>query len=47
VSGYVIDDLALIADLAGTGTEHQRRELSRLSMVLAREGRRRTFRPYA
>jgi len=30
VSGYVLDDLALIAGLAGTGSEHHRRELSRL-----------------
>jgi hypothetical protein len=30
VSGYIIDDLVLIAGLVGTGSEHQRRELSRL-----------------
>jgi hypothetical protein len=30
VSGYVLDDLALSAGLAGTGSEHHRRELSRL-----------------
>jgi hypothetical protein len=30
VSGYILDDLALIAGLAGTGSEHHRRELSRL-----------------
>jgi hypothetical protein len=30
VTGYVVDDLALIAGLAGHGSEHQRRELSRL-----------------
>ncbi len=30
MSGYVLDDLALGAGLAGTGSEHQRRELSRL-----------------
>jgi hypothetical protein len=30
VSGYVVDDLALSAGLVGTGSEHQRRELSRL-----------------
>jgi hypothetical protein len=30
VTGYVLDDLALIAGLAGTGSEHHRRELSRL-----------------
>jgi hypothetical protein len=30
VTGYVLDDLALSAGLAGTGSEHHRRELSRL-----------------
>ncbi len=30
MSGYVLDDLALSAGLAGTGSEHHRRELSRL-----------------
>jgi hypothetical protein len=30
MSGYVLDDLALAAGLAGTGSEHHRRELSRL-----------------
>jgi len=30
VSGYVLDNLALIAGLAGIGDEHHRRELSRL-----------------
>jgi hypothetical protein len=30
VTGYVLDDLALIAGLAGAGSEHHRRELSRL-----------------
>jgi hypothetical protein len=30
VSGYVLDDLALGAGLIGTGSEHHRRELSRL-----------------
>ncbi|WP_239382221.1 hypothetical protein [Frankia sp. CIT1] len=30
MSGYVLDDLALSAGLADTGSEHQRRELSRL-----------------
>jgi hypothetical protein len=29
-SGYVIDDLSLIAGLVGTGSEYQRREMSRL-----------------
>ena len=30
MTGYVVDDLALIAGLAGTGSELHRRELSRL-----------------
>jgi hypothetical protein len=30
VSGYVLDDLALSAGLAGIGNEHHRREVSRL-----------------
>jgi hypothetical protein len=30
VSGYVLDDLALSAGLAGIGSEHHRREVSRL-----------------
>jgi hypothetical protein len=30
VTGYAVDDLTLIAGLAGTGSEHHRRELSRL-----------------
>ena len=30
MNGYVVDDLALGAGLVGTGSEHQRRELSRL-----------------
>jgi hypothetical protein len=30
VSGYILDDSALIAGLAGDGSEHHRRELSRL-----------------
>jgi hypothetical protein len=30
VSGYILDDLALGAGLAGAGSEHHRRELSRL-----------------
>jgi predicted nucleic acid-binding protein len=30
VSGYVLDDLVLIAGMAATGKEHHRRELSRL-----------------
>lgn len=30
MSGYVLDDFALSAGLAGTGSEHHRRELSRL-----------------
>jgi hypothetical protein len=30
MSGYVLDDLALSAGLAGAGSEHHRRELSRL-----------------
>jgi hypothetical protein len=28
--GYVLDDLALVAGLGGTGTDHHRRELSRM-----------------
>ena len=38
MSGYVIDDLALAAGLAGTGTEHDRRELSRLIADAVRGG---------
>jgi len=30
VSGYILDDLALAAGLANAGSEHHRRELSRL-----------------
>lgn len=30
MNGYVVDDLALMAGLVGRGSEHQRRELSRL-----------------
>jgi len=30
VSGYVLDQNAVIAGLAGTGSEHHRREVSRL-----------------
>jgi hypothetical protein len=30
VNGYVLDDLALSAGLAGAGNEHHRREISRL-----------------
>lgn len=30
MTGYVVDDLALIAGLTGTGSELHRRELSRL-----------------
>jgi hypothetical protein len=30
VSGYILDHLALIAGLSAVGTEHQRREVSRL-----------------
>ncbi|HET8684125.1 MAG TPA: hypothetical protein VFM54_19965 [Micromonosporaceae bacterium] len=30
MSGYVLDELALVGGLAGAGSEHQRRELSRL-----------------
>jgi hypothetical protein len=30
VSGYVLDNHAVVAGLAGTGSEHHRRELSRL-----------------
>jgi hypothetical protein len=30
VSGYILDDVALSAGLAGHGSEHHRRELSRL-----------------
>lgn len=30
MNGYVLDHLALTAGLAGTGSEHQRREISRL-----------------
>jgi hypothetical protein len=37
VSGYVLDDLALIVGLTGQGTEHDRRELSRL-LVAAIQG---------
>jgi hypothetical protein len=38
VNGYVIDDLALAAGLGGLGTEHERRELSRLISDAARGG---------
>jgi len=37
VSGYVLDHHAVIAGLAGTGSEHHRREVSRL-LVPAVEG---------
>ncbi|EFC85161.1 hypothetical protein [Parafrankia sp. EUN1f] len=30
MSGYILDDLALRAGLVGSGSQHQRRELSRL-----------------
>lgn len=30
MNGYVLDDLALVAGLSGAGSEHHRRELSRL-----------------
>jgi hypothetical protein len=33
VSGYVLDDLALIAGLTGEGAEPHRRELSRLLLA--------------
>ena len=38
MSGYVIDDLALAAGLGGIGTEHDRRELSRLIADAVRGG---------
>jgi hypothetical protein len=30
VTGYIVDDLALVAGLSASGSEHQRREFSRL-----------------
>jgi hypothetical protein len=38
VSGYVLDDLALIAGLTADGDEHHRRELSRLLIAAVNRG---------
>jgi hypothetical protein len=38
VSGYVLDDLALIAGLTSAGAEHHRRELSRLLIAAIDHG---------
>jgi hypothetical protein len=38
VSGYILDDLALIAGLTADGDEHYRRELSRLLIAAVNHG---------